>query len=396
MAREDDGAVHLTRVHEQRRAIEALSRIGMEAVSATELMQYVVAQVSRVTHIDHIKVLRYRPEQGNLLLEAGVGWKAGVVGNTVLAADFGSPAGRALQTGAPVAIRNILEDDEFRYPDLLRDHAIVSLVNVPIMINGQTWGVLEVDHTEPIDFDEWDLSFLTTTANLMGACLAQGEAAQKGLDAAAELARQRERFDTMMRELQHRTKNNLQMIVSFLTLRTRELSGEIKDILNSAIGRVQAVALAHDQLSGSNSASTLLFDEYLRSLCSNIAPQQSETSIEVEAQRLTVPLDRAVPAGLVVNELVTNSMKYAFGNGGGIIRVRFALTSNGSQACLSVEDDGKGISIPPKRGLGLTLIENLARQIQATVEYVPVDRGAKTVLCFPVALHDASAQLSGG
>jgi two-component sensor histidine kinase len=116
----------------------------------------------------------------------------------------------------------------------------------------------------------------------------------------------------------------------------------------------------------------------------------------VEAQRITIPLDRAVPAGLVVNELVTNSIKYAFGNGGGIIRVRFELVSHASQACLSVEDDGKGMKNPPKRGLGLTLIENLARQIQGTVEYVQVDRGAKTVLCFPVALHDSSAQLSGG
>jgi two-component sensor histidine kinase len=92
----------------------------------------------------------------------------------------------------------------------------------------------------------------------------------------------------------------------------------------------------------------------------------------------------------------TNSIKYVFSNGGGIISVRFALMSHVSQACLSVEDDGKGMKIPPKRGLGLTLIENLARQIQGTVEYVQVHRGAKTVLCFPVALHDSSAQLSGG
>src|SRR4051794_18581241 len=69
------------------------------------------------------------------------------------------------------------------------------------------------------------------------------------------------------------------MIVSFLTLRTRELPSEIKEILNSAIGRVQAVALAHDQLSGSNSASTLLFDEYLRPLCSTPQPLRFSPTI---------------------------------------------------------------------------------------------------------------------
>jgi GAF domain-containing protein len=227
MARETDEFPQLKRLQEQRRAIEALSRIGMEAVSQTELMQYVVAQVARVTGIDHVKVMRYRPERGDLLVEAGVGWKTGVIGNAALAADFASPAGRALKTGGPVAIGNILETQEFRYPALLREHDILSLVNVPIMINGQTWGVLEVDHTEPIEFDDADLNFLAITANLMGACMAQREAAQKGLDATAELARQRERFDTITRELQHRTKNNLQMIVSFLTLRTRE-QGDIE------------------------------------------------------------------------------------------------------------------------------------------------------------------------
>src|SRR3569832_1995164 len=163
MARVDD--LHVARLEEQRRCIEALSRIGLQAVSSTELMQYVVAQVARVTQIEHVKVLRYRPERGDLLLEAGVGWKPGIVGNAVLAADFSSPAGRALQTGDTVAIENILENEEFRYPDLLRDHGILSLVNVPIMINGQTWGVLEIDHTQAIKFDDWDLSFLTIIAN---------------------------------------------------------------------------------------------------------------------------------------------------------------------------------------------------------------------------------------
>jgi GAF domain-containing protein len=103
-------------------------------------MQHVTAQVSRVTHIDHTKILRFRPENGDLFLEAGVGWRPGVVGKTALGADYQSPAGRAFQTGAPVAIDNINEAKEFRCPELLREHDIVSLLNVPIMINGLTWG----------------------------------------------------------------------------------------------------------------------------------------------------------------------------------------------------------------------------------------------------------------
>jgi hypothetical protein len=76
--------------------------------------------------------LRYRAEKGDLLIEAGVGWKPGVVGNATLAVDYKSPAGRAFQTGAPVTIEDIRDTDEFRNPELLREHGIISIINVPV------------------------------------------------------------------------------------------------------------------------------------------------------------------------------------------------------------------------------------------------------------------------
>jgi two-component sensor histidine kinase len=87
---------------------------------------------------------------------------------------------------------------------------------------------------------------------------------------------------------------------------------------------------------------------------------------------------------LVVNELVTTSIKYAFRNSGGHIRIKFAIVSNSSEGCVSVEDDGGGMDIPPKKGLGLTLIEGFAQQIQGHVEFVQVEAGSRTILCFPV------------
>jgi GAF domain-containing protein len=153
------------RVREYQRVIEALSRIGPQALTAQQLMQHVTAQVSRATMISRTKVLRYRPEKGDLLVEAGVGWKPGVVGNATLAVDYRSPAGRALQTGAPVTIEDIRETDDFRTPDLLREHGIVAIINVPVLIHGATWGVLEADSTQPGCFDQWDVNFLSVVAN---------------------------------------------------------------------------------------------------------------------------------------------------------------------------------------------------------------------------------------
>jgi two-component sensor histidine kinase/putative methionine-R-sulfoxide reductase with GAF domain len=380
----------LDRVREYQRVIEALSRIGPQALSAQQLMQHVTAQVSRATKIPRTKVLRYRAEKGDLLIEAGVGWKPGVVGNATLAVDYKSPAGRAFQTGAPVTIEDIRDTDEFRNPELLREHGIISIINVPVLINGATWGVLEADSTQPGSFDQWDVSFLSTVANIMGVCLGLAHANAKHVEAAAESVRQEAQFDMRLRELQHRIKNNLQIVVAFLSRRTRELPQEVREALSAATMRIQAIALAHDLLSVGRETSNVAFDDYLRSLCANIDPQRTDVTIEVAAEKATIPIDRAVPAGLIVNELVTNSIKYAFGNGGGLIRIHFATSSNHSEAWLTVEDNGKGMKLPPKKGLGLSLVEGFAQQIQGRVEYVPVETGSKTTFCFPATIAPSS------
>src|ERR1700730_2347139 len=196
----------LDRVREYQRVIEALSRIVPQALTPQQLMQHVTAQVSRATMITRTKVLRYRTEKGDLLVEAGVGWKPGVVGNATLAVDYRSPAGRAFQTGAPVTIEDIRETNEFRNPDLLREHGIVSIINVPVVINGATWGVLEADSTQPGSFDHWDTRFLSVVANIMGVGVALDEANTRHVEATAERVRQRAQFDMQMRELQHRIK----------------------------------------------------------------------------------------------------------------------------------------------------------------------------------------------
>jgi two-component sensor histidine kinase/putative methionine-R-sulfoxide reductase with GAF domain len=375
-----------SKLREYQRTLESVSRIGAEVLPPDRLMQHVAAQVSRVTHIERTKIMRYRPERGDLLIEAGVGWKPGVVGHATLAVDHRSPAGRAFQTGAPVAIRSFSETKEYRLPNLLSEHGIVSLLNVPVMINGFTWGVLEIDSTAPTTFDEWDIGFLSVLANVMGACLALHDAGGKNVEAAADRARERAQANNALRELQHRVKNNLQMIVAFLSLKQRESSGETAEKLQDVMSRIQAVSLAHDLLSGGHAVSRLDFGDYLKSLCANIDPQRSDLIIEVEAQSVQVPIDRAVPAGLVVNELITNSLKYAFGNSGGRIRVTFNIVANSSEACVAVEDDGRGIEIPPKKGIGLSLVEGFAHQIQGRVTFENVEIGSRTILCFPVAV----------
>jgi hypothetical protein len=112
-------------MHAYQHALAALSRAASESLPPDRLMHYVTAQVSRVTHIKHVKVLCYRADRGDLLMVAGVGWRSGLVGNASFAIDGASPPGRTIQTARPVIIEDLPNDPEFRVSGVLREHCIL-------------------------------------------------------------------------------------------------------------------------------------------------------------------------------------------------------------------------------------------------------------------------------
>ncbi|WP_046869263.1 sensor histidine kinase [Microvirga massiliensis] len=386
--RASDPQAKLARVMEYQRALASFSRIASENLPPERLMQHACAQVSRVTHIRHSKVMRYRPDHGDLLMVAGVGWKPGLVGVATFSIDSASPPGRSIQTATPVMVEDLPNDGEFRMSPVLREHGIVSALNVPVMIDGETWGVLEVDAEEPRAFDDGDVGFMTTYANMIGMALARHEAQQGRIRVAQQHTEAEAVWRTLVQELQHRTKNNFQTIMSFIALQRRTArTQESRDRIASVMDRVHAIALAHDQLSMTEGTSQVEFCDYLRSLCAKIDPRRESVAIEVEADPAIMPLDRAVPAGLIVNELVTNAVKYAFDEAeSGLIRVAFGMDDDTGEACVTVEDNGKGMGPPREGGLGLTLVDAFAQQLAGRVERDPVEKGTCTRVCFPLAI----------
>jgi two-component sensor histidine kinase len=127
-------------------------------------------------------------------------------------------------------------------------------------------------------------------------------------------------------------------------------------------------------------------DDYLRALCANIDPKRPEVTIEVDADPAGIPLDRAVPIGLVVNELVTNSVKYAFDDEGGVIRVMFRVNTDIGEGEVSVRDNGRGMGPGRKGGLGLGLAKSLTGQLGGRLTTPEVPKGTLTVLAFPYSV----------
>jgi two-component sensor histidine kinase/putative methionine-R-sulfoxide reductase with GAF domain len=369
------------------RAIAVFTRIVDEPASVPGLLQNAVAQVARITHIKHVKVLRYRADRGDLLVEAGVGWKPGVVGHVSFGADRFSAPGRSIQTGAPVAVEDIANDPEFRYADVLREHNIVSVLNVPIFVDGTHWGVLEVDTLEKTTFAEFEVHSIAIFANILGMSVAKDAARNAAAKAAARISDAKSETEIMLRELQHRMKNNLQVIVSFLALQGREsASEEARERIGRVMDRVMAIGLAHDQLSFKKSASSVDMRDYLKALCANIDPRRPNLTIDTELEPISIPLDRAVPIGLILNELVTNSVKYAFDEEGGVINVTFRLNETIGEAELCVRDNGRGMGPARSGSLGLRLVEGFSRQLGGWLTTPEVPKGTTTVLTVPYSV----------
>ncbi len=177
-------------------------------------------------------------------------------------------------------------------------------------------------------------------------------------------ARQGELFD----ELNHRVKNNLSMVSSFLHLQARSASPQAREELTKAVVRVQSIAQVHSALYRGARREDVDLGGYLHELCSGLATSlvsDDRVVIDVEAESLVAPVDTAVALGMVVTELVTNAAKYAYPPPtAGRIAVRLARRDG--EIVLSVSDTGAGLNADGsggREGLGLRLVGSLVEQV---------------------------------
>ena len=191
----------------------------------------------------------------------------------------------------------------------------------------------------------------------------------------------------LLREVNHRIANSLQLISSLIELQARKVAdADAREALKRAAERVEAVTLVHRRLYTSNDVEFVAMDQYLEGLIDELrravsGEEERSGRITLAAEPIRVETDKAVSIGLIVNELVTNALKYAYPGRQGDIRVGFARKAEFVQ--LTVEDDGVGYvdGAPPKgSGLGGVIVNAMARTVKATVEIDPTHKGTRVVL----------------
>ncbi|UMY18696.1 GAF domain-containing protein [Methylobacterium organophilum] len=354
-----------------------LSDFGLEALRATELLpllQKATELCAEGMNAQFCKALEYQAAQDLLLVCAGIGWSPDVIGKATIGADLASPAGFALKTGRPVISNHLQGETRFRTPSLMAAHGIRRAINVLITNADGHYGVLEVDDTREGMFEEADVAFMQGFANLLGGAIER-------LRAEARLKAALERQDLLGREMSHRVKNSLAVVAGLLALQARGSDNkDVQNALADARTRVEAVAQVHDQLWRQPDVTRFDLCDFLESLCAKLQESAGPHRLVCRAQALSLPADLAIPLGLFVNELVTNAIKYAYGEGAGEIRIEASAPAEGGLT-IAVSDDGIGLPegfepAKARASLGMRVIVNLARQLNGTLAVVP-GKGAR-------------------
>lgn len=180
---------------------------------------------------------------------------------------------------------------------------------------------------------------------------------------------------TLLSELHHRVKNNLQIISSLINLQARGMEHDSCELMRALQLRIRAMALVHELLLSNPESSTVNFASYTERLLSYLRDMyRSSVQIEVDIGEVEFDIETAVPLGLILNELVSNSLIHAFDDGG-TIRVSLEDTSNGF--LLRVSDNGRGLpdgfSLEKDAGLGLDIVAGLVRQLDGTLTFESVE-----------------------
>lgn len=215
-----------------------------------------------------------------------------------------------------------------------------------------------------------------------------GQEILKRIDTEEKLQKALNERTLLLREIQHRVMNNLNIIHSLIGLQRTQINDRQSiDSLEELSRRIGSMAIVHDQFSESSNVGVLAIPDYIRALVVRILDSYDaddvRVSYEVDDDDSVISLSRATPLGLLINEIISNSIKHGF-SGIDSPSIDIGARRDGGNYILTIRDNGTGFSVEDSpRGLGLVLVDTLARQLGASYEFL-CDKGTAVTLQIPL------------
>ncbi len=362
----------------QQSLLGEFGRTALQTRDIGQILQRATELCAQGLETPFAKVLEYMPEEKRLLVSAGVGWGPETIGQVSLGVDLESPAGYAFHTGQIVISNHLQEETRFRTPKLLSDQGIKRAINVLIARGGEghlPFGVLEVDSADSGQFDLADADFLAGFAGLLGIAIERQQAD-------AELQKALEHQAMLTREMSHRVKNSLASVVGLLRVQSRSAqSEEVQNALKDAASRITTIAQVHDHLWRSTRIGFVDIADFAGELCRKLQ-ETLACKIDCDFDHLMIPADKAIPLGLLINELVTNAAKHAYSDKSGEILV--GGEGRGAELHVVVADQGVGLPADfdmdqPRASLGFKVIKSLLTQLNGRIAFASNEPKGTTI-----------------
>ncbi|SIQ19692.1 PAS domain S-box-containing protein [Alkalispirochaeta americana] len=319
-----------------------------------------------------------------------------------------------LEEQTPVAV----EDIQSQYPFFLTEEGryesahIRSWLGVPLIQEGRVVGIFTMDRSRVAPFSQGDIQVATALAHNAAVAIVNSQLYQQLLAA-------NETQQVLLRELHHRVKNNMQLVSSLMSLHAEDLHEDAQEVLSSLRTRILALSAVHESLYNSELLDRVNLvsyaDQVMQEVETGYYREERKLSFHLEGPpALECLLDRAVPFGLIVSELVLNAVKHAFPSGqGGVIKVSLAAAT-ATSVRVTISDNGVGFTSrsapgdgsaggfgddPGRRrrnSFGMTLVESLCSQLKGSLQREPVQGGGTSwVLEFATGLVCSGEDSSG-
>ncbi len=414
LAARDQAEAALRQQAERDQLLRLLTQQIHQSLELDEILAIAVTEVRQTLNADRALIFHLRPDGSGVVLKEVV-----IPGYPQTQADSWSEINISPQCygyffeGVPRIVQNLTTDPCSLRPAAylqslgVKSKLVAPIIHIPEQGDSSLWGVLIVHDcttSRQWQLDEADL--LQQMANQLAIAIQQAtlyQQVQRDLaerqQAEAHLRVLVQEKDVLLKEVHHRVKNNLQIISSLLRMQSRLVDESVSELFQEAQNRVHAIAVIHEHLYQSVDLSKINFDDYVKILVNNLlrsyGVNPKSIQLHFAMQPLDLSLNTAIPCGLIINELVSNSLKYAFPiTRQGEIKISLLsqpdkLESSKNKAILTIQDNGVGL--PPtmnwqaSRSLGLRIVRMLVEQLGGTLT-LDRDRGTAFQIMFPLTV----------
>ncbi|WP_445664331.1 PAS domain-containing sensor histidine kinase [Fodinibius sp. AD559] len=371
-----DRKKHERLLQEQIRMRAAIMEVGAKALEAGKLTSFyemLVQEMTALLDAQRTQLFRFTEDSGVQLLASSPPLEASPVGGH----EFVD-----LQT---INTPQVIQPDQLRP---LTQRTSDSSVSYGVIIPGDSGplGFVAVQYSGNYELNTNDELFLKAVAHIISITTARKQAEQ-------QLQQSLDEKKTLLAEIHHRIKNNLAVISGLLEVQALETEDEqVRFTLHDSQQRIQTIATIHEKLYQNNTLAEICTKGFIEDLISSIhnahnPGNQQDITYQTNIEDIGLDMDQAIPLGLIVNELVSNTYKHAFeGQQQGLVSIH--LESEGDTMYLRVTDNGKGLpedfTMQQNNSLGMNLIQTLAHQLEGQLEYQNTEHGCEFTVTAPL------------